>query len=288
MWCGNKLHKIIILIYVTFNWNWLGLSDAMLDQTSRRDVLKGIGAASIATAGVGLGATAFSDTAEAVSGTDDSEVIVWTTQQSADNNGSSSNPVEGNVAIGIGDALDHVNAYQTGAAAGGDPISLPHGIDTIEKLYDFFKNYLTNNVSDSQISKHSNLLVVREDRFADLFDRPYYAEYEGNVAVSLGAEAVAWEFSEFSPTRAGSDRGHYWLQQCVAAAGVNYGIVDGQGMVYQDSTVGSGQIATPAAPIDDDNNLCGSASNVVTEPDTYDTYFWDGCAGAQARNYFGV
>jgi len=259
----------------------------MFENSSRRSVLKGIGATGVAATCVGLGVTTFSGSAKGVSGTNDSEVVAWTTKQANELNGSSSNPVEGNVAIGIGDALDHVGAYQTGAAAGSAYVDVPDDVTTIEELYTYFKNWLSNR-SDSDVSKHSNVLAVREDRFGDLFDREFYGDYKGNVAVSLGAEAVAWEFDEFSPTRAGSGRGHYWLQQCVAAAGVNYGVVDGHGSVYQDSSVGSGDIATPAAPITDDNNLCGSSSTVVSEPDTYDTYYWDSCAGSRIRNYFGV
>lgn len=260
----------------------------MFENTTRRSVLKGVGTAAVAATGVGLGVTTLSDDAKGVSGTGDEQAKVWTTVQSSETNGSTSNPVEGNVGKAIFDAIDHVDAYTTGTASGDPYVDVPEDVSTVEGLYTFFRDWLANNKSDSAVSKHSNLLVVREDRFGDRFDRPFHAEYEGNVAVSLGAEAVAWEFDEFSPTRAGPGRGHYWLQRCVAAAGVNYGVVDGHGAVYQDSNVGSGDVATPAAPVTDDNNLCGSASTVVSEPDTYDTYYWYDCAGAQVRNYFGV
>lgn len=259
----------------------------MLDNASRRTVLKRIGVAGTAITGVGLGATAFSDQVRGVPGSSISQIIAWNSKRANETDGDSNNVTAATAYFGIYDALSHVGAGE--AANNGDTtVEVPDDITTIDELHTFFENWLTNNVSESERSPDSNLLIVREDRFGDLFDKPYHAEYKGNVAVSLGAEAIAWEFDDYNPTRAGSGRGHYWLQQCVAAAGVNYGVVNGHGNVYQDSSVGSGDIATPAAPLDDDNNLCDSSSPVVPEPDTYDTYYWDSCAGQQIRDYFGV
>lgn len=256
---------------------------------SRRTVLKGIGTVGVVgTITTTVSIHTLTGEAEGVPGTKDSQARVWTTKQAKATDGATNNPIEGNVMMGLGDALQHVNAYEYNNSTGDVDVDIPDGITSIGELYTFFRDFLKNDRDKSLVSPHSNLLVVREDRFGDHFDAEFFAEYKGNVAVTLGAEAIAHDLPAFMPTRYGSDQGQYWLQRAVQAAGVNYGVVDGHGMVYTDSSVGSGQISTPAAPMDDDTNICGTSSNVLSEADIYDTYFWDGCAGSQIRDYFGV
>lgn len=183
------------------------------------------------------------------------------------------------------DAMSHAGVDWCGTNNPSTTFPVPKGVADVEELYAEFASWLNSENLD-WASNTCNLLIAREDDY----DGEFYAEYgthtesDGGVAVSLGAEAIGQNLNGSNTSRYGSDQGHYWLNRAFLAIGYPLGVVDGHGMVYQDSNVGNGNIATPAAPMDDDVNVCGSSSTTTDTADIYDHYYWDGCAGSVLRN----
>lgn len=183
------------------------------------------------------------------------------------------------------DALGHVGVDWCGFNGPDMMFPVPNGVTDVEGLYSEFASWLDSENPD-YASNTCNLLVAREDDYEGEFYGEYgtHTESNGGVAVCLGAESISQNFGSWGTTRYGSGEGHYWINRAFLAIGYPLGVVDGHGMVYQDSSVGSGNIATPAAPMDDDVNVCGTSSTTTDTADIYDHYYWDGCAGSVLRN----
>lgn len=254
----------------------------------RRTYLRSVGSTALAGS-MFSGATAAQRTSqptESQSTSDqscDAELAIFVTDRVNDIH--STNNIRDVIGWTFPDALDHVGVNWCGTNSPDAHFPVPKGVTTVDELYTEFSDWLAST-SPSWASKYVNLLVAREDDYEGEFYGEYntYTESDGGVAVTLGAEAIDQDLDGSSTNRYGSSQGDYWLNRAMLAAGYPLGVVDGHGMVYQDSNVGSGNIATPAAPMDDDVNVCGSSSTTTDTADIYDHYYWDGCAGSVLRN----
>lgn len=238
---------------------------------SRRGALKASGAA------IAAGALTTTTSAAPVSGgSDDTDFAIYLTDRAdALHSGDGLAPT---IAKTFGKALEHVDVSWTGLSLGG-VVPVSGEVVTIEELYDQFYSYLETN---APASAHSNLLIARESRVEG---RPFLGEYNGNVAVAAGAQAIATDLSG-TANRYGDSVGDHWLNVAFKAAGYNFGVVEGHGRVYEDSSIAGGPIASPSALPDNERNVCGTSSVVTETIDTFDHYFDYDCSGDVIRSYY--